>query len=175
VGAGPGQFAGGGFDFSLWQLLSRLHHQRRHRRCNTTRRPDPLYGGVAPSLSIGPDAEYQAENTGVFQNRIMPSGTAIWSKGRHSLSFGGSWSYTQLNLRDRRTGTGSVASPDYVSFLDNWVTPYSTQNFTASTYLQGNANRYYRANETGLFAQDKFQVTPPSASRPAFATTGMAA
>ena len=120
----------------------------------------PLYGGVAPSLSIGPDAEYQAENTGMFQNRIMPSGTAIWSKGRHSLSFGGSWSYTQLNLRDRRTGTGSVASPDFVSFLDNWVTPYSTQNFTASTYLQGNANRYYRANETGLFAQDKFQVTP---------------
>ena len=41
----------------------------------------PLYGGVAPSLSIGPDAEYQAENTGVFQNRIEPSGTAIWSKG----------------------------------------------------------------------------------------------
>ncbi len=120
----------------------------------------PLFGGVAPSLSIGPDAEYQAENTGVFQNRIEPSGTAIWSKGRHSLAFGGSWSYTQLNLRDRRTGTGSVASPDYVAFLDNWVTPYSTQNFTASTYLQGNANRYFRANETGLFVQDKFQVTP---------------
>jgi hypothetical protein len=120
----------------------------------------PLYGLVSPSLSIGPDAEYQAENTGVFQNRIMPSGTAIWTKGRHSLSFGGSWSYTQLNLRDRRTGTGSVASPDYVSFLDNWVTPYSTQNFTASTFLQGNANRYYRANETGLFVQDKFQLMP---------------
>ncbi len=120
----------------------------------------PLYGLTAPSLSIGPDAEYQGANTGVFQNRIMPSGTAIWTKGRHSLAFGGSWSYTQMNLRDRRTGTGNVASPDYVAFLDNWVTPYSTQNFTASTYLQGNANRYYRANETGLFAQDKFQVTP---------------
>jgi hypothetical protein len=120
----------------------------------------PLYGLVAPSLAIGPDAEYQAENTGMFQNRIEPSGTAIWTKGRHTLSFGGSWSYTQLNLRDRRTGTGNVASPDFVSFLDNWVTPYSTQNFTATTYLEGNANRYLRANETGLFAQDKFQVTP---------------
>jgi len=119
-----------------------------------------LYGLTAPSLAIGPNAEYQGANTGVFQNRIMPSGTAIWTKGRHSLSFGGSWSYTQLNLRDRRTGTGMVASPDFVSFLDNWVTPYSTQNFTASTFLQGTANRYYRANETGLFAQDKFQVTP---------------
>jgi hypothetical protein len=120
----------------------------------------PLAGLTAPSLSIGPDAEYQGANTGVFQNRIMPSGTAIWAKGRHSLAFGGSWSYTQLNLRDRRTGTGNVASPDFVAFLDNWVTPYSTQNFTASTFLQGNADRYLRANETGLFLQDKFQVMP---------------
>ncbi len=119
----------------------------------------PLYGLTAPSLSIGPDAEYQGANTGVFQNRIMPSGSAIWAKGRHTLAFGGSWSYTQLNLRDRRTGTGNVASPDYVAFLDNWVTPYSTQNFTASTFLQGNADRYLRANETGLFVQDKFQMT----------------
>jgi hypothetical protein len=120
----------------------------------------PLYGLVFPSLSIGPDSEYQGANTGAFQNRIMPAGTAIWTKGRHSLSFGGSYSYTQLNLRDRRTGTGMVDSPDMVSFLDNWVTPYTTQLFTATTYLQGNANRYMRANETGMFVQDKFQVTP---------------
>ena len=28
----------------------------------------------------------------------------------------------------------------------------------ATDFLQGNANRYYRANQTGLFLQDKFQV-----------------
>ena len=120
----------------------------------------PLYGLTPPSLSIGPDAMYQGAFTGVFQNRYMPSATAIWQKGKHSLSFGGSWSHTQLNIRDRRTGKGMVASPDFVAFLDNWVTPYSTQNFTATTYLQGNANRYFRANETGLFVQDKFQARP---------------
>ncbi|MGO8760225.1 MAG: carboxypeptidase regulatory-like domain-containing protein [Terracidiphilus sp.] len=120
----------------------------------------PLYGLTSPSLAIGPNAEYQGTNTGVFQNRIMPSGTAIWAKGRHSVSFGGSWSYTQLNVRDHRTGTGNVASPDMVAFANNWVTPYSTQNFTATTFLQGNADRYYRANETGLFVQDKFQLKP---------------
>jgi hypothetical protein len=120
----------------------------------------PLYGGTSPSLAIGPDAEYQGANTGVFQNRIMPSGTAIWAKGRHSVGFGGSWSYTQLNTRDHRTGTGNVATPDFVAFANNWVTPYSTQNFTATSFLQGNANRYYRANEAGLFIQDKFQMTP---------------
>jgi hypothetical protein len=120
----------------------------------------PLYGLTAPSLAIGPDAEYQGSNTGVFQNRIMPSASAIWAKGRHSVSFGGSWSYTQLNTIDHRTGTGNVATPDFVTFANNWVTPYSTQNFTATSFLQGKANRYYRANETGLFAQDKFQALP---------------
>jgi hypothetical protein len=120
----------------------------------------PLAGLTTPSLAIGPNAASQGSNTGLFQNRIMPSATAIWVKGRHSVSFGGSWAYTQLNIRDRRTGKGTVASPDFVSFLDNWVTPYSTQNFTATTFLQGNADRYYRANQTGLFAQDKFQAMP---------------
>jgi len=120
----------------------------------------PLYGLTSPSLAIGPNAESQGANTGIFQNRIMPSATAVWVKGRHSVSFGGNWAYTQLNIRDRRTGKGMVDSPDFVSFLDNWVTPYSTQNFAATTYLQGNANRYYRTNQTGLFVQDKFQAMP---------------
>ena len=120
----------------------------------------PLYGGTAPSLAIGPDAASQGANTGIFQNRIMPSATAIWTKGRHALSMGGSWSYTQLNVRDLRTGTGNVATPDFVAYANDWVTPYSTQNFTATTYLQGNANRYFRANQTGLFVQDKFQLRP---------------
>jgi len=128
--------------------------------CTTAQPAGPLYGLLPPSLAIGPNAEYQGANTGVFQNRIEPSGTAIWNKGRHSLAFGGTWSYTQLNLRDRRTGTGNVDSPDMISFLDNWVTPYTTELFTATSYLQGNANRYFRASETGLFVQDKFQVTP---------------
>jgi hypothetical protein len=120
----------------------------------------PLYGLTANSLSIGPDAASQGSNTGVFQNRIMPSANAIWTKGRHTLTFGGSFWYTQLNVRDRRTGKGTVATPDFDTFAENWVTPYSTQNFTATDFLQGNANRYYRANQTGAYAQDKFQVTP---------------
>jgi hypothetical protein len=120
----------------------------------------PLYGATSPSLAIGPDAASQGSNTGVFQNRLMPSGNAIWVKGKHTVTFGGSFAYTQLNMRDLRTGKGSVATPDMVTFANNWVTPYSTQNFTATTFLQGNANRYYRANETGLYVQDKFQATP---------------
>jgi len=51
-------------------------------------------------LNIGPNAEGQAANTGVFQNRLAPSGNAIWLIGRHTLSFGASYTYTQLNTID---------------------------------------------------------------------------
>ncbi len=112
------------------------------------------------SLSIGPSAADQGPYTGVFQNRIEPSANAIWTKGKHAVTFGGSWSYTQLNIRDQRTGKGMIATPDFSTFAMNWVTPYSTNGFVATTFLQGNANRYFRANTTGLYLQDKYQVRP---------------
>jgi hypothetical protein len=114
--------------------------------------------GIGDSLNIGPNATSQGSNTGVFQNRIEPSGNAIWSLGKHTVGFGGTYSYTQLNVRDRRTNTGSVASADFGQFAQGLVTPNDAYNVT--TFLQGNANRYYRANQLGLFLQDKFQVKP---------------
>jgi hypothetical protein len=112
----------------------------------------------AQSLNIGPSAASQSAFTGVFQNRIQPSANAILTKGKHSITFGGSFAYTQLDVRDNRTGKGIVATPDFATYAKNWVTPYSTNGFVATTFLQGNANRYYRANQTGLYLQDKFQV-----------------
>lgn len=110
------------------------------------------------ALNIGPGSGNQGAFTGVFQNRIEPSANAIWTKGKHSVSFGGNWSFTQLNIRDRRTGKGNVATPDFSTFAMNWVTPYSTDGFVATDFLQGDASRYYRANGTGLYLQDKFQM-----------------
>jgi len=34
---------------------------------------------------------------------------------------------------------------------------YTSDGFVTSTFLQGNANRYYRSNDEGLYVQDKFQ------------------
>src|SRR4029077_12329574 len=61
-------------------------------------------GGVSnlQFLTIGQGAASQGAFTGVFQNRIMPSANAIWIRGRHTLTFGGSYAYTQLNTRDER-------------------------------------------------------------------------
>ena len=112
-------------------------------------------------LNIGPNAEGQSSNTGVFQNRLQPSGSAIWSLGRHTITFGASYSYTQLNTIDHRTGTGTVATDDLSAYAQGYVTPGSSSTaFYVSSFLQGNANRYYRANQLGTFLQDKFQITP---------------
>ena len=112
-------------------------------------------------LNIGPNAEGQASNTGAFQNRISPSGNAIWTLGRHTVSFGAIYSYSQLNTIDKRGGTGTVATDDFGAFAQGYVTPgNASTGFYVSSFLQGNASRYYRANQLGTYVQDKFQVTP---------------
>ena len=109
------------------------------------------------SLNIGPNAFSPGSNTGMFQNRVMPSGNALWLLGRHSLSMGGNYSYTQLNIRDWRTGTGQIATQDFGNFAQGNIAAQNA-SFTTTTFLVGNANRYYRANQVGAYVQDKFQV-----------------
>lgn len=112
-------------------------------------------------LNIGPNAEGQASNTGVFQNRWQPAGNAIWSLGRHTVSFGANYSYTQLNTIDKRTGTGTIASEDFGAFSQGFVSSGSSATaFYVTSFLQGDASRYYRAKQVGSFVQDKFQVKP---------------
>ena len=113
------------------------------------------------TLNIGPNAEGQGPNTGVFQNRLQPSANAIWTLGKHTVSFGFSYSYTQLNTIDKRTGTGTIATDDLSAYAQGYVTPGgSSTGFYVSSFLSGNASRYYRANQIGSYVQDKFQVTP---------------
>jgi Carboxypeptidase regulatory-like domain len=118
--------------------------------------------GVSPVyLNIGPNAESQSSNTGMFQNRVSPSGNAIWLLGKHTLNFGTSYAYTQLNTIDHRTGIGTVATDDFSQFVQGYVTPGdSATGFYVSSFLQGDANRYYRANTLGMYVDDKYQITP---------------
>jgi hypothetical protein len=112
-------------------------------------------------LNIGPNAESQSANTGVFQNRLAPRGDAIWLLGKHTVSFGGTYTYTQLNTIDKRTGTGTIATDDFSQMMQGFVSPGSSASgFYVTSFLQGNANRYYRANQLGTYVQDKWQVSP---------------
>jgi Carboxypeptidase regulatory-like domain/TonB dependent receptor len=119
-------------------------------------------GCDAPSnagLNIGMGGQAQSAFTGIFQNRFMPSGSATWTKGKHTVTFGGSFAYTQLNARDERPGrAGMIGFADFSQFLQGLVTSYSSDGFDTTAFLQGNANRYYRANQSGEYIQDKFQI-----------------
>jgi hypothetical protein len=110
--------------------------------------------------NIGSGSNSQSAFTGVFQNRFMPSANAIWTLGKHTLTFGGGFSYTQLNTRDQRTNKGVIAFADFSQFLQGLETQYSTNGFVTTAFLQGDANRYYRAKDTGAYLQDKFQLRP---------------
>jgi hypothetical protein len=112
------------------------------------------------ALTIGEGAAAQGAFTGVFQNRFQPSANAIWTLGRHTITFGGSYAYTQLNTRDQRTNSGIIGTADFSQFIQGLITPYTSDGFVTSAYLQGDANRYYRAGQTGLYLQDKYQLRP---------------
>src|SRR5208282_3792455 len=111
-------------------------------------------------MNIGSTAASQGAFTGVFQNRWMPSASAIWSHGKHTIAFGGSFSYTQLDARDRRTNSGMIGFLNFADFLTGTPIGYTADGFITTNFLQGNANRYYRSNEDGLYVQDKFQIRP---------------
>ncbi len=110
------------------------------------------------TMNIAGGSAGQGAFTGVFQNRFNPSANAIWTHGRHTISFGGSFAYTQLNTRDLRNQEGMIASPDFNQFMQGLLTPIYLYNITS--YIVGNPNRYWRANETGDYIQDKFQWRP---------------
>jgi hypothetical protein len=120
----------------------------------------PLNFVYNAGMNIGSTSASQGAFTGIFQNRWMPSANAIWSRGKHTFTFGGSFSYTQLNARDERTNTGMVGFLNFDDFLTGSPITYSADGFITTTFLQGDANRYYRSNEWGGFLQDKFQLRP---------------
>jgi carboxypeptidase family protein len=122
--------------------------------------PSNINGVFNANLNIGMTAASQGAFTGVFQNRWMPSADASWTHGKHTVNFGGTFSYTQLNARDERTNTGMIGFTNFANFLQGLPITYTANGFITTTFLQGNANRYYRSNETGEYIQDKFQIRP---------------
>jgi hypothetical protein len=118
----------------------------------------PVFPSYPWSLMIGSGAAGQGAFTGVFQNRFNPSANAIWTLGRHTVTFGGSFAYTQMNTRDRRDQIGMITAQDFSTFMQGDLIDNYLYNITAT--INGNANRYWRAKESGEFLQDKFQWRP---------------
>ncbi len=115
----------------------------------------PIFPSYPYSTMIGSGSAGQGAYTGVFQNRFNPSANAIWTLGRHTLTFGGSFAYTQMNTKDQRDQMGMIAAQDFSTFMQGQLIDDYLYNITAT--INGNANRYWRANESGEYVQDKFQ------------------
>ena len=108
------------------------------------------YNSTAHSITLGPNNS--SADAGYFQNRWAPNSTVTVTLGKHNLSAGGNFDYTQLNIRNRRNNLGSVTAANFVAFVQGQV--------SSSSEITGNTNRYYRANDGGAFLQDQWKVLP---------------
>src|SRR4029077_6343052 len=107
----------------------------------------PIFPSYPYSTLIGSGSAGQGAYTGVFQNRFNPSANAIWTLGRHTITFGGSFAYTQMNTKDLRDQMGMIAAQDFSTFMQGQLIDDYLYNITAT--INGNANRYWRARESG--------------------------
>ena len=105
------------------------------------------YQGGGSITTLGPNSSFA--NAGYFQNRWDPETNIVFTLGKHNLSAGGSFSYTQLNVRNLRVNQGTLSTTNFVDFVMGQV--------SSSSELLGSANRYYRANEAGAFLQDQWR------------------
>jgi hypothetical protein len=115
----------------------------------------PAFPSYQPLLNIGAGGESMGAFTGILQNRFNPSANAIWTLGKHTVTFGGSFAYTQLNARDRRNELGMITAQTVNQFLQGKL--FNDYLYAGTLFLSGNPNRYFRAKETGEYIQDKFQ------------------
>ena len=103
------------------------------------------------SLSIGPSGNFA--NTGFYQNMATAATNLNWVNGRHTVKFGFNYDHTQLNVINNTNATPTVAFADMTALLTGNITASRTNMFLGAT------NRYYRADQIGVYAQDNIRLT----------------
>jgi Carboxypeptidase regulatory-like domain len=112
----------------------------------------------SPSLKVGPYSSFV--NMGYFQNRLNPSTNLIFLLGKHTVVAGGGYNYTQLNIKNNRTGIAQVAAKTFQSFLEGDAYKSTVLETIDAASGKNNADRYYRTNEIAGYVQDKWQALP---------------
>ena len=107
------------------------------------------------TLDLGPTSNFA--NTGFAQNTFEGTSTLTYVKGRHVMSFGGNYDFSQLNILNRANQVGTLQYDNLANFLTGG--PLRTKG-GASVYFQGASNRYYRSPQIGAYAQDQWKITP---------------
>jgi Carboxypeptidase regulatory-like domain len=110
--------------------------------------------GTGNSLEIGPSNNFA--NAGVFQNHYQLGTSYHWVHGRHTVSFGFDGDYGQLNVVNRENEVATLSFNTFATFLTGTLGGRNGSGLL----LNGETNRYFRAKQTGLFAQDTFKLMP---------------
>ncbi|MGB6846361.1 MAG: TonB-dependent receptor [Candidatus Acidiferrales bacterium] len=110
-------------------------------------------------LPIGPVNNFA--NAGIFQNNYELATSLNWVHGRHTISTGLNWDYTQLNVINRNNEISRITFEDFPGFLEGDVCGPNTTYCSGqdpSQILNGASNRYFRANQAGAYVQDDFKL-----------------
>ncbi len=109
-------------------------------------------GNSDHELKIGPSTNFA--NAGVFQNQFEIGTSLSWVHSRHTFNFGFSGDYGQLNVINRENDVALFEFNDFPGFVTGTVGAHRN----TGTAISGETNRYFRAKQTGLYAQDDIKV-----------------
>jgi hypothetical protein len=122
------------------------------------------------AVTLGPNSNFA--NAGYFQNRWNPATNIIFSLGKHNLTAGTTYSYTQLNVRNRRVNQGTLATSNFVTFVEGQV---RSGRAAPPTRLSATQTGTTAPTRSGRICRTSGASCRISASRPASATTTTAA
>ena len=120
--------------------------------CTGTANKVPVLSGN--ELKIGPSTNFA--NAGVFQNQWEGATKYDWVVGQHTLSFGLTYDYGQLNVENRENNAAILTFRDMEDFLTGTL----GADRSSGTLLDGETNRHFRSRQAGLYAQDSFKIMP---------------
>jgi Carboxypeptidase regulatory-like domain/TonB dependent receptor len=107
---------------------------------------------LGDDLKIGPSTNFA--NAGIAQNLWEGSTKYNWVLGQHTLSFGLTYDYAQLNVDNRENDVALLTFRDMEDFLTGTL----GSDKSSGTLLDGETNRHFRSRQAGLYAQDSFKI-----------------
>jgi hypothetical protein len=103
---------------------------------------------ISSGLEFGPSTSFG--DAGMFQNQWGGGSALNLLKGKNTISVGGEWNHTQLNIINHNTNTDTLHFTDFGTFAGGALRD--------GTAFLGSANRYYRSDTASLFVNDNYKV-----------------
>jgi hypothetical protein len=103
---------------------------------------------IGHGLEFGPSTSFG--DGGMFQNQWGGGSTFNLLRGKNTISFGGQWDHTQLNVINNNVDTDTLNFKSFETFVEGTV--------RSGDEFSGSADRYYRSDTAGLFVNDNYKL-----------------